>query len=193
MGLVGIHQPTPAINYAAIKSLDELYAWLRSKNIDYAEWGLGTAKTVENLWQEIETNESYIQDSPPRRLVTAVQLLIYQKGRVLIEYEQEFKDGRRRTRFFRPSDKMRPGETYSGVAIRCLHEELDASRDRVTIHDDTYLHVVSQTRSLSYPGLMTLYTSHVLGADVDGLPDTDFWTEEKNPHSFVARHHWIWH
>lgn len=78
--------------------------------------------------------------------------------------------------------------------MRCFREELGVGETAVTFLHDTYSQVESETDSLSYPGLKTRYTFHVIEAQVTGLPDEDFWRDNSaftvgDP---VKRHRWTW-
>lgn len=177
-----------------IHSQVDLQAWLAVQGIDCSEWGLGTTKTVDNLWTELVKGEILLVDNPPLRVVQVVQVVIRQGSRILIEVEQEFADKRRRARHYPPSEKMAAGESYVAAAMRCLKEELDVDRPRVELLLSTYQQRVSEKDSLSYPGLKSRYLFHVVEAKVEGLPSTEFWTLEDNvePLDPVRKHHWVW-
>lgn len=182
-------------NIREFQSIGDLQKWLISRDIDLTLWGKGSAKDLDHLWGEIVKGECLLQDHPPLRIVTAVQVLIYNRGSILIELEQELMDNRIRKRNFRPSEKIKPGENYRDVAIRCIHKELSVPYNDIEILDKTYLHVISETPTHSYPQLRTRYTFHVIEAKVANLPDDpDFWTNELpfNKNEIVKRHHWIW-
>ncbi|MBN1991507.1 MAG: NUDIX hydrolase [Anaerolineae bacterium] len=172
----------------------QLKELLLAGGLDLTLWGRDHAKSVADLWQEIAAGEARLQTKPLLRLVSVVQVIIRRKGRVLLEIEQEFDDGRRRLRRQPPADKMKPAETYAEAARRCLAEELGVDRANVTILESTYQQTKKITDSPSYPGLRTRYVFHQVEARVPGLPDTDFWTDEiaSNKQDPVKRHHWAW-
>jgi hypothetical protein len=103
----------------------ELKTWLESKGIDLAVWGMGGAKTVENLWAELAEGESQIQDDPPERQVQIVNIMIRAGDRLLVEGEQEFGANQSRFRGKPPAEKLKPGEDPVEAAVRCLHEEME--------------------------------------------------------------------
>jgi hypothetical protein len=173
---------------------DELTGWLNENGIDTAVWGIGTFKTVANLWDEYVQGEVYFRADPPLRMIQVVQVLIQHDDTTLIEVEQVFKNGKRRHRNQPPSEKIKPSEIGIDAAYRCLNEELGLSRDQVSemVADREREEMV--TDSPSYPGLRTHYTIQRIKARVTGLPDEDFWREntavrEGDP---VSRHLWAW-
>jgi ADP-ribose pyrophosphatase YjhB (NUDIX family) len=179
---------------ANIRTLNELKAWLTTKSIDISQWGRGTAKTVESLWHEIVNQEVYLQDNPPLRVSSVVQVIVRKGNRILLEAEQVFDDQRRRFRDCPPSEKMRQGENYRDAALRCLNEELGVDEQSVELITSTYRQGQEETESLSYPGLRTRYILHRIEAKVAGLPATDFWTIEaaRSQRDPTRKHRWVW-
>ncbi len=177
-----------------IQSLAQLKDWLSSRGIDISQWGRGKAKRLECLWSEIANEEVSIQDQPTIRIVPVVQVIIRRGQKILIEAKQEFDDKRIRFRSHPPSEKIRQGENYVEAAIRCLEEELGLERQNIKIIPSTYRQRQKELDSPSYPGLYTRYTFHIVEARVNGLPDTDFWTDEsaRSENDPVRRHHWVW-
>jgi len=177
-----------------LQSLEQLKDWLVSRGIDLSRWGCGQAKTVESLWDELVNGEMLIQDNPTLRIGHVVQIIIRRDQKILIESEQVFDDKRIRTRNYPPSEKMRKDETYREAAIRCLQEELGLDPEDIEIIDSTYRQTQKELESPSYPGLQTRYLFHIVEARVNGLPDTDFWTDEsaQNQKDPIRRHHWTW-
>ena len=176
------------------QSEDQLQNWLNQVNIDTSLWGEGNAKTVSHLWDEIVCGEAAVQDSPPLRLVDVTQIIIRRGKQILMETKQELENGQVRFRNQPPSEKMKAGENYTDAALRCFHEELGVEETAVTFLHNTYTQMESETDSLSYPGLKTRYTFHIIEAIVAGLPDEDFWQENTayGTGDPVKRHHWTW-
>lgn len=172
-------------------SPDELGAWLVASGIDVSQWGGGGSKTVDDLWREYLGGESTFDDDPPSRLVEVAQLIIKRGDAALIELEQVFADGRRRTRMRPPSEKLLRGETPRAAALRCLQEELGLSTAGAAIEGD------GETTELiagspSYPGLPTRYVFHTFEVTDTGLPDGDFYRENSAPGDPIRRHLWGW-
>ena len=178
-----------------LTSLQDLQTWLADKQIDSTLWGqLEGTKTIHHLWAEMVAGETVLQDNPPLRLVQAVEIIIYQGERILVEVAQEMEGGGMRPRHYPPSEKIKRGETYQQAAIRGLQEELHVSPTAVILHPETYRQHQQQIPSASYPGLDTRYHIHSITVEVAGLPPHDFTTTEASdhPHDPVTRHHWAW-
>lgn len=174
--------------------INELRSWLTEKGINTNAWGGDQAKRVVDLWQEIAKGEAGIQDNPPLRTLEVVRVIIRREKSVLVEAEQELGSGQQRWRNQFPSEKMKRGESYREAALRCLREELGVDDEQVTLLPSTYQRVEKTAESISYPGLTTHYTFHIVEARVAGLPQTDFW---RNNVAFdhgdpVKRHRWSW-
>ncbi len=176
------------------ENVEELQNWLNTNNIDTSLWGEGNAKTIGNLWDELGNGEIAFQDNPPRRLVNVAQILVRKGKQLLLEAEQELANGQRRFRNQPPSEKIKPGESYTDAARRCFQEELGVRSENVTFLIETYAQIQRESDSLSYPGLTTEYTFHIVEAQVKGLPDTDFWRDNLayGDGAPVKRHLWIW-
>lgn len=186
----------PPAKIMGVPTLDALRDTLRDHNINLARWGTGTAKSVENLWEELNRGETRLHAAPLVRVITGVVQVIVQDddGRTLVEAEQIFNDGRRRQRGMPPAEKMLPGEKVCDAALRCLNEELDLSAEQVTLLPETYTCKTEQRPSWSYPGLDSYYTIHQVAAQVSGLPEDSFSTSEtvEGGESVVSEHRWEW-
>lgn len=173
---------------------EELQRWLEERDIDLSRWGQGAAKTVSNLWAEIQKGESVISNDPPLRSLEAVRIIVRRGDAILIEAHQGFTTGRRRARGWPPSEKMQPGEHYADAALRCLREELGVEDGNARVKPETYRRKVSEEVAQSYPGLRTRYTFHIVDAIVPGLPEHDFETRElaTGPGEPISVHYWQW-
>lgn len=174
--------------------IKELEKWLARRGIDTSAWGTGDAKSVKNLWYELQEGDIVLQDNPLLRLVHVVQVMIRRQNKILIEAMQEFGDGSRRYRNQPPSEKMKSSESPTDAARRCLWEELGVNETDVAFDQSSYKQVQAQADSPSYPGLPTQYTFHLIEAVVAGLPSTDFWhdNEARGEGDPVKRHYWVW-
>lgn len=173
---------------------DELERWLRQRDIDLSRWGQGAAKSVSNLWAEIQKGESVLSDDPPLRTLEAVRIIVRRGDAILIEAYQGFVSGRRRARGWPPSEKLHPGEHYADAALRCLREELGVEDGGARVKPETYRQKVLEEVALSYPGLRTRYTFHIVDAVVPQLPSHAFKTREKatGPGEPISVHFWEW-
>ncbi|XP_010493608.1 PREDICTED: uncharacterized protein LOC104770846 [Camelina sativa] len=181
--------PPPSQRFANPQSLSD---WLESRlpSDSFAAWGVkpGT-KNVHNLWLELSDGETSLADStPPVRTVNVVTVKVIGKnGRILVESHQELSDGSIRERSRPLSEKMKPEETPDEAVIRAIKEELGSIFDggdddvgkRIRVIPGSYSRRVEERNSLSYPGLPARYALHSVDATVEGLPEEDFTTEEK--------------
>lgn len=177
------------------QSIEHLKNWLFDHSFDLSKWNQGQAKSVENLFYELENGECQMQMQPPLRVVNVVQVLVTNGELYLLELEQELEDKRKRTRHIPPSEKMKPGENCLDAARRCLIEELGVNEDDVVIKTIVCKASIRYRKSHSYPGLKTKYYVFRVHAEVKGLSEENFWTEEinhKDGVEFVRRFCWGW-
>lgn len=175
-------------------SLDELQDWLRRNGIPYESWGVGAVKSVRNLWDEITAGEATLSEDPPLRRVSVVSVRVVVDGRQLTEVGQQMATGAVRKRNSPPTEKMKPGETVIAAALRCLAEELSVSATDVVIDPRSLSVTVERDASPSYPGLPSEYRLHTIDAQVSGLPETNFTTQEAagDGDPVISTHHWEW-
>ncbi len=178
---------------SSYKTTHDLQSWLQDHGIDTTTWGKGNSKDVLALWRELVEGETKLEDTPPRRVVRVVQVIIKREEMILVEAKQEMGDGRVRIRNLLPSEKMKPEESPQDAAHRCLDEELGIASDQAKILPD-HQERREEQESPSYPGLTTRYYFFEVEAIVTGLPVTDFWRDNATyQHGDpVKRHHWDW-
>ncbi|KAL8551130.1 hypothetical protein ACS0TY_000274 [Phlomoides rotata] len=193
----------------------------------FGSWGVkpGT-KNVHNLWLEIAEGETFLADSmPPVRTVEVVIVRIVRiDGKVLVESHQKLSNGDVRHRGRPLSEKMKPGESVEAAVFRAVKEELgslvnvgapesdeidDSNGDNrihriVKILPGSYVKKVEERLSVSYPGLPACYVLHTVDAEVDGLPEGEFCTEEVDEYGGLdergvadcavscKKHYWKW-
>lgn len=173
----------------------DLEIWLINQGIDLSQWDCDNAKSIENLFKEIKGGDCVIQQSPPLRVIHVVQVLIFREKLILTELAQELSDLRKRKRNLPPSEKMKPDENCLHAAIRCLEEELQITKDRITFLTNECKPSVRYRYSKSYPGLKSKYYVYRVHVQVDGLPNGNFWSKEKISGDYqqsVHRHYWGW-
>ena len=185
---------TDASAFASLGSVDDLRALLLAGGLDLSLWGNDSAKSVDDLWAEIEADECRMRAQPLQRVLLGVVNVQIRRGeRELIEIRQVFASGLTRPRDIRPSEKMKPGERPSDTAIRCLREELGTAPEDIDIVAASPPRCEARL-SPSYPGLATEYTFYTVEAQVSGLPDGDFTTYEYDAdgRTWIMRHDWAW-
>ncbi|MDN3025167.1 NUDIX domain-containing protein [Streptomyces sp. S.PB5] len=145
---------------------------------------------MDQLWDEIAAGETVLESEPPLRRVTVVTLRILQSGKELVEVAQLMADGSWRPRNEAPAEKMKPGETASETARRCVAEELGVEGPGVVVSAGSERRV-RRGPSPSYPGLTAEYVFHDVDVQVPGLSSWNFWTREAGD-GVVAGHLWGW-
>jgi 8-oxo-dGTP pyrophosphatase MutT (NUDIX family) len=151
---------------------------LKSHGIDLEKWGVGGAKTVDHLVNELILGESHLVQTLDgeifRVLETAAGIVEYidpdGNKLLLVEDRQEFKDGRIRQRGYTKwsiSEKQKPAETSCEAMERAIKEELGL----INGYDfDEFETIKEIDESHSFPGLNTEYTIH--GFLVHILPES---------------------
>lgn len=158
---------------------EELSKMLTDAKIPVEQWGIGKAKTLEHLLQEINSGESELLPDPIvgclRTLKVAMIDVCYRgagRCKTLHEERQVFVDGRERRRNLDSSlgEKMHSNEKPADVARRALNEELGIDDEALV-----FLSIDEFTRgpeeSPSYPGLQSIYKMFRFQVD---LPDNHF-------------------
>jgi hypothetical protein len=137
-------------------SPNDLYLFLSDKGVPLDLFGSGNAKTVDQLYEEIQSGETKLlyDEGVLIRYFRGVVVHVYSGVYKLHEDRQEFKDGRiRRRNFDFLGEKMVNGEAPVDAALRCIKEEigidvsnLEYQRRELKPHAD----------SMSYPGIITI-------------------------------------
>ncbi|MDJ0752432.1 MAG: hypothetical protein QNJ45_02860 [Ardenticatenaceae bacterium] len=176
------------------KTKQQLSQLLWSQGIDLTLWGKGAAKSVHNLWQELQTGDSRIQVYPLRRQVEVSSVIIRSGNHILIELEQTMNDNRVRQRHWPPSEKIQRNENPRHAAVRCLCEELGLSSDQFEISTAEPIIGVEERKSASYPGLTSFYKFYLFEATIQDLPATPFQTDEvlNDRSDPIKTHLWSW-
>lgn len=172
-----------------------LTVWLQTHQVTLERWGEGDAKSVADLWREVQNAESMLYDEAPLRRVRVVELCVQDGERALIEAAQTLVSGQVRQRNQFPSEKMFPTEDPFAAARRCLAEEMGVTAE-TPVHFPPQTVAVRQVlrESASYPGLLTQFTFYRVIAHVPTLPTTDF-SIPNVAHAHgdpVVAHHWRW-
>ena len=172
----------------------QLASFLQAHQINLSPWGAGNAKSVADLWQELQVGDAQLQANPLHRIVHIVTVIIRRGDQQLFEIEQLLKDGRTRRRNLPPSEKMKANENYEQAARRCLQEELGVSAESIHIMPNTHSLKTETSESHSYPTLTATYHIHAIQAQIPSLPNEPFETHnaasaEGDP---VVTQRWAW-
>lgn len=147
------------------------------KGLDYSQWGIGGSKTVEELLKEIDKKECRLAiiHTPGEthreivREVSVVYITVTFKGKVLVEKETIYKNGREpRIRELRGSvaGRMIWGEEPKFSAMREIKEELglnvSPARLKQVKTNDRPLY-----NSSSYPGIKNQLTEHYFELELE--------------------------
>lgn len=181
-------------DHVRLDSLVDLQVWLSRNDIPCASWGSGGTKTVKNLWDEVRSGETRLVENPCSRQVAVVKVEIEVAGRRLVEAEQLMVNGAKRKRNSPPTEKMKPGESASDAALRCVVEELGVEAGEFSVAAESVLVTTERQESPSYPGLPTEYLLYSVAAHVPGLPLVNFTTAEApgSHDATVVTHFWEW-
>lgn len=193
---------------ASFSKESELLDWLAEVGVDASTWGMGGAKTVKSLLDELTQKESTLQrqifrkgDEAGEELVggkairrlRVVKLVVRPHAgapRHLACYRQLMSDGRMRKRNVLLSEKLVAGEDPKEAALRGMLEEMgDLAPDaaQVEIVHNSMLVWDELVESPSYPSLITQYQLHQIEVIVPGLPLEPFKTIEGK-----KEHFWEW-
>ena len=162
-------------NTIQFESHDELDAWLQ-RLPEYAQWGVGKAKSSEDLWAELQAGETQLTVCGKRhvRVVTGWIRRSAEDQRILLELSQQLGDGRTRSRKRPMGEKIQGEETPLKTLYRGLQEELQLTATEIEfLKSDPYHHVEERT-SNSYPGLRSIYDLYRYEVLCRTLPDHDF-------------------
>lgn len=145
------------------QTITALKRFLTAHKVEYASWGQGTTKTVDDLFTECFSGESTLFVTKKGRIVRKVrrvQLRIFFKERkkkllFLIE-RQVFENGsvRERSKKRSASEKMLRGERPKDAALRCLKEELGITGIEPGMLKPLTVESSKRISSRSYPGLL---------------------------------------
>lgn len=176
-------------------------------NIDVAQFGKGKAKTLEQMASEVENGAArlMLDATAHKKLVRVVDIVLLRirspdtEGRLLIETEEKFPDGRQRETLRLPGTKKEPYENTKQVAERVLQEMLGMPADAVNWNLTTVVErCEEETESPSYPGVRTVYRKEILEGVVQltdekalekiGLPGLRGWhqTDKANNTKFFG-------
>merc|ERR1719326_2086280 len=143
---------------------------LEKHKIDVSMYGIGSAKTMEEMAKEVQLGESDLMEEKGRllRVVNVVGLRIREaKGRILVEANVTRRNGEKSELNRLPGTKQRPHENAYHTARRVLGGlPLSGGEDDITFNPAASLMLEEEKDSPSYPGLKTLYRKHIVDASI---------------------------
>jgi len=190
-------------------NVDYLEAFMTDREIDLAQFGVGQAKTLSALYQELGKHECclLVRDGRVIRLVDLVVLrIVSPSGRYLVEAEQTFADGRKRSVQRLPAVMCRAkGKGIESAMLeinRILSSELKTTSKVIAVEAVNSQEAVSveKTVSQSYPGLESIYRRFIFNASVNsdaseallhalGQPQENNFETTLNDHTSIR---WEW-
>ncbi len=167
-------------------SVETLRQTLDSNGINTSLYGEGCAKSLQQLFNEIRLGESVLmtKDGKLTRNIHIMTIYLFNKNKVLIEWEQKFHPTRDREEFTRSryislAEKYYPHENKENVLTRALKEELGIDYNHKGILNITECNEIRNSNS--YPELETHY--HCVSVFIDteissiNIPDDFVYTE----------------
>jgi len=143
-------------------------------NIDPAKFGVGKAKNIEILAQEVQTGASrlMLDATEHKKLVRVVDIVVLKlspgsEQRLLIEAKEQFPDGRTRETMRLPGTKKEPHENARQTCERVLKEFLGIDDiNMVNFEFSTVERQEEEIDSPSFPGVTTVYRKELVECKV---------------------------
>lgn len=190
------------VHMSTFKNDDQLKQWLLVNRIDTSQWGLDGAKTVADLFNEIEKREAMLKVSDGKVVIvrSVIRLVVRESPgalrsglgtyRHLVCMRQKLGDGRMRERNQLPSEKIYDGEEPMAAASRVAIDELGKSTlDKATIKlfPESLIEWSETTPSLNFPHLLAQHLFYQVDTLIRGLPMEPFSSMEGKKEYF-----WEW-
>jgi len=149
---------------------------LKDHNIDITQFGVGEAKTLEQLASEVQSGSArlMLDATCHRKLVRVVDVVLLRlfSGRdegspLLIETGEQYPDGRRRQAFRMPGTKKFPHENAQETAMRVLKDTMGMGQCAVHFAFDEKEVYEEEMDSPSFPGVRTVYRKEIVQCYVE--------------------------
>jgi len=152
---------------------DLLEQKLQAVGVDTSQFGQVQTRSIADLARELSQGESSLMSKEGRLLrvcdVVLMQLVKAETGEVLIETEEEFSNGSKKT-LNRLPGVTKQAEENEFIALKRVLKYLKIDENMVEI-DGSAVHMVDDEKSSpSYPGLRTLYRKRVISATLRKAP-----------------------
>jgi len=187
--------------------------FLKSHSIDSEQFGKGKAKSIQQLTKELLRGEStFMIDKNTNEVIRYVEIvwckIFGPSGKLLVEKERVYTNGKKRSVERMPGGKKQPLESVSSAARRILAKELTLPEEMIRLDVSAASNEIDKEsviedirESPSYPGLKSCYTIYIVPAEIVtdeatpelmsefGLPDeSDFVSHEVTS----DKHIWEW-
>lgn len=142
-------------------------------NIDPNQFGVGKAKGIEQLAKEVETGASrlMLDAQQHKKLVRVVDIVVLKLrpsdgSRLLVEFKEQFPDGRERETLRLPGTKKEPHENARQTSERILREMMNMDPSMVSFDFTAVERQEEETDSPSFPGVTTVYRKELVECKV---------------------------
>lgn len=142
-------------------------------NIDPNQFGVGKAKGIEQLAKEVETGASrlMLDAQQHKKLVRVVDIVVLKLrasdgSRLLVEFKEQFPDGRERETLRLPGTKKEPHENARQTSERILREMMNMDPSMVSFDFSAVERQEEETDSPSFPGVTTVYRKELVECKV---------------------------
>eukprot|EP00928_Gymnodinium_smaydae_P001437 TRINITY_DN10531_c0_g1_i1.p1 TRINITY_DN10531_c0_g1~~TRINITY_DN10531_c0_g1_i1.p1 ORF type:complete len:910 (+),score=161.28 TRINITY_DN10531_c0_g1_i1:63-2792(+) len=166
--------PAP-VNYEE----ESLRVYLESHGVDVSSFGVGRAKTLQELMAELIRAESSLMRHPDGGVLRVVDVVILKirhplyAHSLLVQVTAEEPDGSVLPMWRVPGGKRRPDENPFLAAQRIVWKELRLDPNHVKLDAEAGQVIERKADSISYPGLRTLYRMRVLSGELLRANDSD--------------------
>lgn len=178
------------------RSAQTIGKMLEDHAIDTTAFGVGEAKTLEELAAEVQNGSArlMLDATSHKKLVRVVDIVLLRlystqnKEYMLVECAEQYPDGRRRSAIRVPGTKKNPHENAQETAIRILKDILGMEKLAVRFGFEEKEVYEEEMDSPSFPGVRTVYRKEIMQCYVNetdealrkavGLPQGDGWSFE---------------
>mmetsp|Transcript_40763 Transcript_40763/g.113317 ORF Transcript_40763/g.113317 Transcript_40763/m.113317 type:complete len:781 (-) Transcript_40763:100-2442(-) len=169
---------------------------LKDHNIDISQFGVGEARTLHQLADEVQRGAArlMLDATEHKKLVRVVDVVLVRlfsapkDGKLLVEAQEQFPDGRKRSLQRLPGTKKDPHENSVQVAQRMLQDVLQMTDCAVQFDFEDKEVFEEEMISPSFPGVRTVYRKEIVQGHVTcgdpailgrvGLPAGNPWSSE---------------
>lgn len=140
------------------------------------KFGTDKAKTLDQLSVEVQTGSAQLmlkEDAngtcQPVRVVYAVLIRLHSEksgGRLLVELDEQYPDGRKFETYRLPGNKRERAETPKDSIQRLISEKLKMNGLTINVNYDKTDIYTEEKQSESFPGIQTLYCMEIIGGFV---------------------------